>query len=123
MFSAIRQSSLALALVGAITPALADTVDEREAWRAQVTEAKARAAQARQKSFEEFERLQTELRITSPPLDVQLSQRNSEAALNDFSLRYGDIVSTVVGMFVFIGRSDAERRPDDFVPYSAPARR
>jgi hypothetical protein len=39
-----------------------------------------------------------------------------ERALNDDSLRQGDIVSTNKGLFVFRGRSDHEHRESDFIP-------
>src|SRR5258708_2457606 len=51
-----------------------------------------------------------------PALDLQRARRNSEAVVNDSSLRRGDIVSTVKGLFVFIGRDESERTADDFVP-------
>jgi len=37
-----------------------------------------------------------------------------QLAMNDPSLKPGDIVSTSRGLLVFIGRDGAERRPNDF---------
>jgi hypothetical protein len=49
---------------------------------------------------------------------IQSDQENAELtdqlAMNDPSLKPGDIVSTSHGLLVFIGRDGAERRPNDF---------
>ena len=49
---------------------------------------------------------------------IQSDQENVELtdqlAMNDPSLKPGDIVSTSHGLLVFIGRDGAERRPNDF---------
>lgn len=53
-----------------------------------------------------------------PEVETIVSQerRASERALNDMSLRRGDIVVTDKGSFVFIGNAEEERMPGDFVP-------
>ena len=39
-----------------------------------------------------------------------------DQVLNDWSLERGDIVSTTEGLFIFQGRPDRARSPQDFVP-------
>lgn len=114
---AVRHSCLIVVLLYACGPALGDPAEDREAWRAQVNKAKARALEARRNSLAEFERLKAEPRTPPPSLGDQLSQRNSEAILNDSSLKRGDIVSTVEGLFIFLGRGDRDPTPGDFAPY------
>jgi hypothetical protein len=57
-------------------------------------------------------------RRVQPEVETIASQerRASERALNDLSLRRGDIVVTDKGSFVFIGNADDDRMPGDFVP-------
>ena len=52
----------------------------------------------------------------SPPTDEEVAREASQRALEDDSLRYGDIVSTDRGLMVFKGRSLGTPSPDDFVP-------
>ncbi len=84
----------------------------RDQWRQKVQEAKRRAAEAA------MQRLNRPDLYATPPEDPE--QAASERVLNDDSLQRGDIVSTKKGLFVFRGRSDRERREDDF--FALPAR-
>jgi hypothetical protein len=46
--------------------------------------------------------------------DLENAELTDQLAMNDPTLKAGDIVSTSHGLLVFIGRDGAERRPDDF---------
>ena len=105
----------ALALVVITSAAFADAADpleERNIWRAQITAAKARALEARQKALADFARAKAEPRLPPSSPDLELARRNSAAVLKDPSLRYGDVVTTMGGMFVFKGQSGREPRAD-----------
>jgi hypothetical protein len=97
-------------------PAGAEPDDERVAWKSNIAQAKARAAQRRLEAINELRRSKEEA-AKSPPVsrELQRARLNSEAVLNDLSLQRGDIVSTIDGMFVFIG-TGSSRSPADFVP-------
>lgn len=94
------------------------TVDEavppeisREGWRERVLEARRRSREAA------LERRNNPERYAITPEDP--GRVATERVLNDDSLQRGDIVSTDKGLFVFRGRVDQPRRPDDFVPLPA----
>jgi hypothetical protein len=56
-------------------------------------------------------------RIPARPLSVQeQAQRAADEAMNDPTLRRGDIVSTGRGLLQFEGAPQADRRAQDFVP-------
>ena len=57
-------------------------------------------------------------RRLNPEVETTVSQerRATERALNDMTLRRGDIVVTDKGSFVFIGNAEEDRMPGDFVP-------
>jgi hypothetical protein len=97
--------------------ALAEPGDERSAWKANIARAKVRAAERRIEAINEQRRLQQEAARSGPiSHELRRARLNSEAVLNDSSLQRGDIVSTVDGMFVYIG-TGSSRSPDDFVPF------
>jgi hypothetical protein len=52
--------------------------------------------------------------IHSIQSDLENAELTDQLAMNDPSLKPGDIVSASHGLLVFIGRDGAERRPDDF---------
>ena len=89
--------------------------DDRADWKAQIDDARARATEARQKAMLELQRRRAEPQAAEP-WEVEVGRRNSEAVINDSSLRYGDVISTTAGQFRFIGRGDTEPKPSDFVP-------
>jgi hypothetical protein len=80
----------------------------RDGWRARIEEAKRRAKEIA------IERRENPARFDPPPIE-DLDQVATDRVLNDDSLQFGDIVSTKNGLFVFRGRSDRPRRPEDFV--------
>jgi hypothetical protein len=52
-----------------------------------------------------------------PLQDIEDDIKAADArALNDPSLKRGDIVSTSKGFFVFVGRDETERQQSDFLP-------
>jgi hypothetical protein len=53
--------------------------------------------------------------IAQPPTPDEMAEEASKRALEDDSLRPGDIISTDRGLFRFEGSPDRERKPDDFV--------
>jgi hypothetical protein len=81
---------------------------DRDQWRERVAEARRRARQ--------FALEQRGRSTFDPAPIVDEESIASERALNDDSLRRGDIVSTNKGLFVFRGRSEQERRESDFIP-------
>lgn len=52
--------------------------------------------------------------IHSIQSDLENAKLTDQLAMNDPTLKAGDIVSTSHGLLVFTGRDGAERRPDDF---------
>ena len=92
-------------------PYAAESREERaarlEAARRRVDEYRARA-KARRGVPRSYEELVKEREL-----------REWERVLTDPSLQPGDIFSTSKGIFVFKGRSDVERRREDFVPLPA----
>jgi|AraplaDrversion2_2_1032049.scaffolds.fasta_scaffold32750_2 hypothetical protein len=80
----------------------------RDGWRARIEEARQRAREVA------HERRTNPVRAETPPAE-DIEQIATERVLRDDSLQFGDIVSTRNGLFVFRGRSDRQRRPEDFV--------
>lgn len=85
------------------------TLITRSEWKQRVEEARARArdflAKARAGLIKPHHRT-----------DEERASEASDAAMNDQSLRQGDIVSTTNGLVVYTGRSDADPKPGDFIP-------
>ena len=83
-----------------------DTTLTPQQWRQRVEDARRRSeafvAQARSHTIDSIQSDQENVELTD------------QLAMNDPSLRPGDIVSTSHGLLVFIGRDGAERRPNDF---------
>lgn len=81
---------------------------DREQWLARVAEAKLRARQFA---------LEQRMRAPAAAADFTTEEERlaSERVLNDNSLRWGDIVSTNKGLFVFRGRPDRDHRESNFV--------
>lgn len=111
--------SLVVALF-VLVPAVTFAEDPaREDWQADVAAAKARAETFRNALRKDLERRRIE-HLLEPLVsaDVDRARNASEQVRNDFSLQRGDIVSTVDGLFVFVGDADREHSPSDFVPLS-----
>ncbi|WP_247529978.1 hypothetical protein [Bradyrhizobium sp. 199] len=80
----------------------------RDEWRQRIEDARRRATEASRERREHPE-------LYKPiPEDPDLVA--TERLLRDDSLQRGDIVTTKKGMFVYQGRSDQQRRDQDFVP-------
>jgi cell shape-determining protein MreC len=83
-----------------------DTTLTPQQWRQRVEDARRRSeafvAQARSHTIDSIQSDQENVELTD------------QLAMNDPSLKPGDIVSTSHGLLVFIGRDGAERRPNDF---------
>lgn len=113
-----RKTLLALSLlVLPAAAAAAEPLPDAAAWRAEVAAARARAEQHRAALKAEFERNKV-LRILQTPAADHIAQARlaSERILNDLSLQRGDIVSTLDGMFVFVGDDRGVRSPLSFTP-------
>jgi len=83
-----------------------ETILARQQWQEQV-----RAEKRRIRELAIQRRLQPEVETV-----VSQERRASERALNDMTLRRGDIVVTDKGSFVFIGNAEEDRMPGDFAP-------
>lgn len=85
------------------------TLITRSEWKQRVEEARARArdflAKARAGLIKPHHRT-----------DEERASEASDAAMNDQSLRQGDIISTTNGLVVYTGRNDADPKPVDFMP-------
>jgi hypothetical protein len=88
-----------------------DAALTREQWQQRVE-----AARRRSGDFVANARTQP----ADPSPSDRLETEAAERAVNDPTLRQGDIISTRRGLFVFTGR-DEEHRPGDFLP--VPSRR
>jgi hypothetical protein len=108
---------LGLALVSSVRAD--DEEPAGDAWRAQVAAARARIEAEQRRLQAEFER-QKEERLRNPPEPIVIDRARelSDMVLKDLSLQKGDVVSTVDGLFVFVGDPDSEHSPSDFVPVS-----
>ena len=89
--------------------------NERAAWRLKVDEARERAAALRAQSRLQLQRRPEDQSVV--PEHILQARRNSAAVLGDTTLRRGDIVSTLEGLSVFMGREGIEPVPTDFIPY------
>lgn len=78
----------------------------REQWQAQIRASRERS---------EIARRERRFFVPPPPTAEELAEEASRRALEDDSLRPGDVVSTNRGLFRFQGTPDGERKPDDFV--------
>ena len=83
-----------------------DTTLTPQQWRQRVEDARRQS-----EAFVTQARSHTIDSIQSDQENVELTD---QLAMNDPSLKPGDIVSTSHGLLVFIGRDGAERRPNDF---------
>ena len=83
-----------------------DATLTREQWQQRVE-----AARRRSEDFVANARTQ----MADPSSSGQLETEAANRAVNDPTLRQGDIISTRRGFFVFTGR-DEEHRPSDFLP-------
>ena len=79
-----------------------------EQWQQRVQEARRRSEQ-----FVANARTQT---ADPPPQDNEDAEAADQRAMNDPSLRRGDIIATSKGFLVFVGRDSEERQPGDFLP-------
>ncbi len=70
---------------------------------------------ARHRSQEYIANLRTT--VPAPPSRFQMEKQAAERAMNDPTLRPGDVVSTGRGLVVFTGNGE-ERRSSDFRPLS-----
>ena len=55
-----------------------------------------------------------------PPSDKEDSAATDRRAMNDPSLRPGDIIATSKGLLVFVGPDREDRQPRDFLPAANP---
>lgn len=95
-------------------PGLDQTLISREQWLANGEEARRRIDQMRREGRS----------FAPPPQSVEEAAREaSQRALEDDSLRAGDIVSTDRGLLVFKGRSSGEPGLNDFAPLNSGARK
>ena len=78
----------------------------REQWRAHIKNSRDRS---------EMIRRERRYLIPPPPTPEELAAEASRRALEDDSLRPGDVVSTNKGLFRYQGSLDRERRSEDFV--------
>jgi hypothetical protein len=78
----------------------------RQQWHAQIKAARERS---------EIVRRERRFFVPPPPTAEDLAEEASRRALEDDSLRPGDVVSTNRGLYRFQGSPDRERKPDDFV--------
>lgn len=111
--------TLALVLALPVATIAAEADDERDAWRAEIAAARARADAQHTELKAEFERRRIELQLhplSAEDLERERARYASEQAKRDLSLQKGDIVSTDNGLFVFIGDPEGEHTPADFVP-------
>lgn len=90
-----------------------DAAAARAQWQAHV-----RAEQRRVRELAIQRRLRPEVETF-----VNKERQASERALNDMTLRRGDIVVTDKGAFVFVGNEDEDRMPGDFVPLAVEPKR
>ena len=110
----LRIAALLASGLLALAPSWAQDVDDaypdgtltREQWQARVE-----AARRRSEDFIANARTQ----MPSPLPSDRLQTEAADRAVNDPTLRQGDIVSTPRGLFVFIGR-DEEHQSSDFKP-------
>ncbi len=88
------------------------TLITRSEWKQRVEEARARSRAFLAKA---------RAGLIKPPhrTDKERASEASDAAMNDQSLRQGDIVSTISGLLVYTGRNDTDPKPDDFMPLSS----
>ena len=79
----------------------------RSEWLANVEESRRRIEQMRRegRSF-----------VPPPPTQEEIAKETFQRAVEDESLRSGDIVATDRGLLVFKGRSSGQRTLNDFVP-------
>ena len=97
--------------------AVADPLTERQARQENAAAARALLDQQRAALRAEFERNKAErLRLPVVPDHLERARRASDQVLNDMSLQRGDVVSTVDGLFVFVGDGERSRSPTDFLP-------
>ena len=80
----------------------------REEWRTHILEVRRRVQ-------EENARRRLMPRQPVHPTTEEIEQIATERVLSDGSLRFGDIVVTNRGKFVFRGTSDSYPKPEDFV--------
>src|SRR3954468_24841157 len=78
----------------------------REQWQNQVRTARERS---------ETIRRQRRHSIPQLPTPEELAEEASRRALEDNSLRPGDVISTNRGLFRFQGLPERERKPNDFI--------
>ena len=88
------------------------TLMTRSEWKQRVDEARAR-------SREFLAKARAGLIKPHHRTDEERASEASSAAMNDQSLRQGDIVSTTNGLLVYTGRDDADPKPGDFMPLAS----
>jgi hypothetical protein len=78
-----------------------------EQWQQRVEDARRRS--------EEFVANARMNAVIPPPSEKEEAEEASQRAMNDTSLKRGDIIATDRGFVVFVGREE-EHRPNDFLP-------
>lgn len=113
MFPGLAFIALLLVLLGVATLSRAETMTERERWLAHIEQERIRTQENNRRAIANS-RLSTGV-----PFDDDEGDGMPDRILNDFSLRYGDIVSTKAGLFRFVGRDGEEtHRVEDFIALS-----
>jgi hypothetical protein len=84
----------------------------RRAWQQRVQDARRRSEE-----FVANERNQT---VGPQVSDKEDAEAADQRAMNDRSLRPGDIIATSRGFRIFAGRDSEEHRPSDFLPAPSP---
>jgi hypothetical protein len=88
-----------------------DSALTREQWQQRVEDSRHRA--------EEFVANARSQAAISPPSEQEETEAARQRALNDPSLRHGDIIATGQGFVVFVGREE-QHQPNNFVPAPDP---
>jgi hypothetical protein len=84
-----------------------------EQWRQRVQD-------ARRRSEEFVANARTQTTDPPPSSDQADTEAADQRAMNDPSLRRGDIIATSKGFLVFVGRDSEQRQPRDFLPAPNP---
>ena len=91
-----------------------DSALTREQWLQRVQDARRRS-----EKFVANARTQTEDPLPSDR-DKEDAEASDQRAMNDPSLRPGDIIATSQGFLVFLGSNSDEHKPSDFLPAANP---
>jgi hypothetical protein len=109
---------ISIVLAGCLVPAMQAWAQEppvEDDFNAGLTEWRQRVEDARSRSAEFVARARS--RMSEPvQADEEEAKAADQRAMNDPSLKSGDIVVTSKGFLVFVGRDEDNRQPSDFKP-------